>query len=224
MFRGPFYETLSVCKNAAPGTHKFRFTNTVLSLNSTTISLCFSLFPGPSSDVPKGPWSFTFFRIMMDTCPPMPPYRTGKDMMWPSPERYLSLQAFRWLWIMDTTISQAFRVLEREGNILCDPIEGKRRLYRRQRSDPSKEHYYPLWSTYPLYRVLCPETLPVSPSKGRGVEHITRAGTGPAHQPSLIWYNHHIGDLQGPAADRAILQGLEANPESLYTDVDSIFQ
>jgi len=45
MFRDLFYETLSVCKNAAPGKHTFRFTNKLLSLDSTTISLCLSLFP-----------------------------------------------------------------------------------------------------------------------------------------------------------------------------------
>jgi len=45
MFRDLFYETLSVCKSAAPGKHKFRFKNTLLSLDSTTISLCLSLFP-----------------------------------------------------------------------------------------------------------------------------------------------------------------------------------
>ena len=40
-----FYETLSFCKNAGVGKHKFRFNNKLLSLDSTTISLCLSLFP-----------------------------------------------------------------------------------------------------------------------------------------------------------------------------------
>jgi len=45
LFRDLFYETLVLCKSAAPGKHKFRFTNELLTLGSTTISLCLSLFP-----------------------------------------------------------------------------------------------------------------------------------------------------------------------------------
>ena len=45
MFQDLFYETLDFCRNAAPGKHKFRFKNKLLSLDSTTISLCLSLFP-----------------------------------------------------------------------------------------------------------------------------------------------------------------------------------
>jgi hypothetical protein len=45
MFRDLFYHTLDICKMAAPKTHKFRFKNKLLSLDSTTISLCLSLFP-----------------------------------------------------------------------------------------------------------------------------------------------------------------------------------
>ena len=45
MYRDLFYETLSFCKMAAPSKHKFRFKNKLLTLDSTTISLCLSLFP-----------------------------------------------------------------------------------------------------------------------------------------------------------------------------------
>ena len=45
MFRDLFYETLTMCKSAAPGKHKVGFKNKLLSLDSTTISLCLSLFP-----------------------------------------------------------------------------------------------------------------------------------------------------------------------------------
>ncbi|UCF55734.1 MAG: IS4 family transposase, partial [Deltaproteobacteria bacterium] len=45
LFRDLFYETLAVCKSAAPGKHKFRFRNKLLTLDSTIISLCLSLFP-----------------------------------------------------------------------------------------------------------------------------------------------------------------------------------
>jgi hypothetical protein len=54
MFRDLFYETLAVCKSAAPGKHKFRFTNKPLTLDSTTISLRLSLSPERSFDAPKG--------------------------------------------------------------------------------------------------------------------------------------------------------------------------
>jgi hypothetical protein len=45
MFRDLFYETVNMCKMAAPKNRKFRFKNKLLSLDSTTISLCLALFP-----------------------------------------------------------------------------------------------------------------------------------------------------------------------------------
>ena len=45
MYRVLFYDTLKWCRLAAPGKHKFRFKNKLLSLDSTTISLCLSMFP-----------------------------------------------------------------------------------------------------------------------------------------------------------------------------------
>ena len=45
MYRDLFYETLDFCRKAAPGKHKFRFKNKLLSMDSSTISLCLSLFP-----------------------------------------------------------------------------------------------------------------------------------------------------------------------------------
>lgn len=44
MFENLFYEILGSCKMAAPGKHKFRFKNKLLSPDSSTISLCLSLF------------------------------------------------------------------------------------------------------------------------------------------------------------------------------------
>jgi len=45
MYRELFYQTLDLCKMAGPGKHRFRFKNKLLSLDSSTISLCLSLFP-----------------------------------------------------------------------------------------------------------------------------------------------------------------------------------
>jgi hypothetical protein len=44
MYQDLFYETLAFCRMAAPA-KKFRFKNKLLSLDSSTISLCLSLFP-----------------------------------------------------------------------------------------------------------------------------------------------------------------------------------
>ena len=44
MFEDLFYETLKFCRQAAPS-KKFRFKNKLLSLDSTTISLCLAMFP-----------------------------------------------------------------------------------------------------------------------------------------------------------------------------------
>jgi Domain of unknown function (DUF4372)/Transposase DDE domain len=45
MFRDLCYETVNVCKMQAPQKKKFRFKNKLLSMDSTTIALCLSLFP-----------------------------------------------------------------------------------------------------------------------------------------------------------------------------------
>ena len=45
MFRDLFYETMNLCKATAPKNRKFRFRNKLLSLDSSTIALCLSLFP-----------------------------------------------------------------------------------------------------------------------------------------------------------------------------------
>ena len=45
MFRDLFYDTFDFCRKATPGKHKFRFKNKLLSLDSTTISLCLNMFP-----------------------------------------------------------------------------------------------------------------------------------------------------------------------------------
>jgi len=45
MFRDLFYETLEICRMSAPKNRKFRFKNKLLSMDSTTIALCLSLFP-----------------------------------------------------------------------------------------------------------------------------------------------------------------------------------
>ena len=45
MFRDLFYQTLAICRTATPGKHKFKFKNKLLSMDSSTISLCLSLFP-----------------------------------------------------------------------------------------------------------------------------------------------------------------------------------
>lgn len=45
MFRDLFYDTIDLCRMSAPKNRKFRFKNKLLSLDSTTISLCLTLFP-----------------------------------------------------------------------------------------------------------------------------------------------------------------------------------
>lgn len=54
LFQDLFYRTLAVCRQAGPGKHKFRFKNKLLSLDSTTISLCLSLFPWAKFRTRKG--------------------------------------------------------------------------------------------------------------------------------------------------------------------------
>jgi len=45
MYRDLFYQTYDYCRRLSPETHKFRFKNKLLSLDSSTISLCLNMFP-----------------------------------------------------------------------------------------------------------------------------------------------------------------------------------
>lgn len=54
MFRDLFYDTLATCRTVAPQNHKFRFKNRLLSLDSSTISLCLALFPWANFRRTKG--------------------------------------------------------------------------------------------------------------------------------------------------------------------------
>jgi len=54
MYQDLFYQLLARCRTAAPGKHKFRFKNKLLSLDSSTISLCLSLFPWAKYRQTKG--------------------------------------------------------------------------------------------------------------------------------------------------------------------------
>lgn len=54
MFRDLFFDTLALCRQASPGKHKFRFKNKLMSFDSTTISLCLSLFPWAKYRQTKG--------------------------------------------------------------------------------------------------------------------------------------------------------------------------
>ena len=55
LYRDVFYQTLEVCRTAVSGAKKrFRFKNKLLSLDSTTISLCLSMFPWADFRTTKG--------------------------------------------------------------------------------------------------------------------------------------------------------------------------
>ncbi len=54
MYQDLFYETLDFCRMISTMKHKFRFKNKLLSLDSTTISLCLSLFPWAKFRQTKG--------------------------------------------------------------------------------------------------------------------------------------------------------------------------
>jgi len=54
MYKDLFYQTLATCRTAAPVTHTFKFKNKLLSLDSSTISLCLNLFPWATFRRTKG--------------------------------------------------------------------------------------------------------------------------------------------------------------------------
>jgi len=88
MFRDLFYATLKTCKIAAPGKHKFRFKNKLLSLDSSTISLCLSLFPWAKFRRTKGTVKL---HLLLDHDGYLPTYAyisKGKSMTSLLPEKF----------------------------------------------------------------------------------------------------------------------------------------
>ena len=81
MFRDLFYETLKTCKTAAPQNHRFRFKNKLLSLDSSTISLCLALFPWAKFRRTKGAANFISCWIMRDIYLPMLTSQMERNMM-----------------------------------------------------------------------------------------------------------------------------------------------
>ena len=85
LFQDLFYDTLGMCKMAAPGKHKFRFKNKLLSLDSSTISLCLSMFPWAKFRTTKGAVKLHLLLDHDGYLPDMPIYPTAKSMMSPLP-------------------------------------------------------------------------------------------------------------------------------------------
>lgn len=103
MFHDLFYETVKVCKMAAPKNYKFRFRNKMLSLDATTIALCLALFPWAEFRRTKGPSNCICFWIMADTFPPTFP--TVRNMKSPSLEKSLCPLVLSQPWIEVTGIT-----------------------------------------------------------------------------------------------------------------------
>ena len=76
--------------NCGPGKiKKFRFKNKLLSLDSSTISLCLSLFPWAKFRRTKGAVKLTCYWITMGICPVLPAASTAKRTKCITPGSFL---------------------------------------------------------------------------------------------------------------------------------------
>jgi len=87
------YDTLDICSTVALQNRSFRFKNKLLSLDSSTISLCLLLIYslGQNSAEQKALSNFIFFLITMAIYPPVPTFQKAKSMMSRLPGRFLQL-------------------------------------------------------------------------------------------------------------------------------------
>lgn len=116
MFRELFYETLHTCKQAVPGRSKFRFKNKLLSLDSTTISLCLSLFPWAKFRRTKGAIKL---HLLLDHDGHLPTYvyiSNGKQHDVTQARKLLLARLSTW--IVDTMITRCFPCGPRPASFL----------------------------------------------------------------------------------------------------------
>ena len=135
-----------MCKSAAPGTHKFRFTNKLLTLDSTTISLCLSLFPWAKFRRSKGAVKLHLLLDHDGYLPTYPSISEGKRH--------------------DVTVARrvslghgSIVVIDRGYSDYSDTIKGKRRLWGGGRLSYSHHQKHRIRSTHSVYWILCPENL-----------------------------------------------------------------
>ena len=143
LFQDLFYETLQWCQRAAPGKiKKFRFKNKLLSLDSSTISLCLSLFPWAKFRRTKGAVKL---HLLLDHDGYLPSFAhiTDGKKADVNIARIVSLAPGSII-VMDRGYNdyELFANWTPNRGLFCDPTQGQRRLHRPRRASRCRSGQY----------------------------------------------------------------------------------
>lgn len=149
IFEGIFYRLLEKCRSLTPH-HKFRFTNPLLTLDSTVIDLCLSIFPWAVFRKRKGAIKLHYLYDHSGSLPSFMVMSDGKhhDVRVAKDDKKLNLALlpdsiisfdrayldYKWLW--DLNKKGVFFVTRSKGNIKCT-ITGQHK-----RISPPKRNKY----------------------------------------------------------------------------------
>ena len=118
MFQDLFHQTLDVCEMAGTAKHKFRLKNKLLSLDSSTISLCQSLFPWDKFRRTKGVVKLHLLLGHDGYLPTQAYISTLKNMTSFSPARGPCRPVRLWPWTEATMIMPCLRIGPKTKSIL----------------------------------------------------------------------------------------------------------
>src|ERR1700694_3374848 len=193
--------------------HPFRFKNPLLSLDSTTISLCLSLFPWAEFRQTKGGVKLHVLLNHDDYLPEFAVLTEARQHdLPPAPARDLAagldpggrsrLHRLR-----------PVRPVVQRGHLLGDPDEAGDRLHGRGVARPAPGPPHPGRRDHPAHRRRRRGQVPRPAAAHRRLGCRAAAPDRGADQPSRVRRHHPGCDLPRALADRALLQGAQAEPE-----------
>ena len=213
LYRAVFQELLARCQSAVPARRKFRFKHKLVSLDSTVIDLCATLFDWAKFRRTKGAVKLHCLLDHDGYLPSVVVVTEGKrhDVRVARTLRFdpgtivvMDRGYVDYAWFSRLTIAGVFFVTRLKDNALYRVVERRR---------PPERSPGPAGRGHPLDGGGGRDPVPARPAPGGGV----RLGEGPdpglPDEPARLRGHHRRRHLQGPLADRALLQSLEAEPE-----------
>ena len=189
---------------------KFRFKNKLLSLDSTTISLCLDLFPWAKFRRAKGGVKA---HVLLDHDDYLPRYvliteakRSDVKMADAFPLNPGSIVA------MDRGyIDYLCSTPGRRRNLLCYPAQGKCGSIPRRRAFPKTAAFLP--TNYPTPRRPGLNRTALAAAAGGGLGRGERTGDCSVDEPTSTWRFHDCRHLQRTLGDRTLFQGAKAKSQ-----------
>ena len=183
--------------------HRFRFKNKLLSLDSTTISLCLSLFPWAEFKTVKGGIKT---HVLLDHEDYLPRYVLITKAKQPDVKvaHLLSLNPGS-IVVMDLGYIDYERKMVQFRSLLCDPLAAGSELDTRRISICSQQSPHPRRSNHPIrWPVALSPACERSAFSSHRDRYRRRRTTCSTHQSSSIRLDYRCCHLQGSLANRGV--------------------